>query len=305
MMEYEAESPPLSPTPQSPVRERRGNDGPMGSILMSCSIDNVKHLYTMLLCLSLGRKKDQLVRCDIDASGMYFTAHSKGKSLQVKTSLASDLFDSFAYHVDETLGFRISLPHLLEGLSVFGMSSLASTSVTWSFDEDSACFQMVLTDNGILAECAIQVLVEDDLHDFTQGDFERSFEGSAVVGRVIIQSNALQEVAQEFADLPPAAPVTVRMHPNDAFQLQASSSEGNSCEIDVAKTSPALIEYATDADIASTFQWSLLHDAFHGLGIAAETFIRLNAHGYCSIQHMVHLGSKRAFVDALLCPDAM
>ncbi|RHY65663.1 hypothetical protein DYB38_003020 [Aphanomyces astaci] len=257
----------------------------------------------------LVRKATQAIRLDAYTSRLSprkkRLQHVAIRAGKVKTSLASDLFDSFAYHVDETLGFRISLPHLLEGLSVFGMSSLASTSVTWSFDEDSACFQMVLTDNGILAECAIQVLVEDDLHDFTQGDFERSFEGSAVVGRVIIQSNALQEVAQEFADLPPAAPVTVRMHPNDAFQLQASSSEGNSCEIDVAKTSPALIEYATDADIASTFQWSLLHDAFHGLGIAAETFIRLNAQGYCSIQHMVHLGSKRAFVDALLCPDVM
>ncbi|RHY30927.1 hypothetical protein DYB32_003917 [Aphanomyces invadans] len=164
---------------------------------------------------------------------------------------------------------------------------------------------MVLTDNGILAECAIQVIVEDELHDFTQGDFERSFEGSVVVGRVIIQSNALQEVVSEFSDLPPAAPVVIRMHPNNAFQFQASSSEGNSCEIDVAKASPALIEYDTTTDIESTFQWSLLQEALQGLAIAAETFIRLNAQGYCSIQHMALVGSNRAFVDALLCPDAM
>ncbi|KAF0698490.1 Aste57867_10913 [Aphanomyces stellatus] len=298
--DVEADSPPPSPTPLSPAPPpRHGNS----SVLMNCSIDNAKNLYMLLSCLSLGRKKDQQVRCDIDASGIYFTAHSKGKSLQIKTSFASDLFDTYEYRVDETLGFRISLPHLLEGLSVFGTSSMASTSVTWSFDEATCSFQMVLTDNGVLAECAIQVLVEDELNDFTQGDFERNFEGSAVVGRVIIQSNALLEVANEFADLPLGAPVVVRMHPETAFQLRADA-EGSSCEIDVDKASPALIEYEASAEIDATFQWALLQQGFQGLSVAAETFVRLNAHGYCSIQHMALLGSKRAFVDVLLCPDA-
>ncbi|KAH9090888.1 hypothetical protein Ae201684P_006292 [Aphanomyces euteiches] len=270
---------------------------------MSCSIDNAKHLHTLLSCLSLGRKKDQQVRCDIDPSGLYFTAHSKGKSVQIKTSLASDLFDSYEYHVEETLGFRISLHHLLDGLSVFGTSSMASTSVTCSFDEDTSCFQMVLTENGVLAECAIHAMVQDDLNDFTQGDFERSFESSIVAGRVIIQSNALLEVANEFSDLPPAASIEIKMYPDKAFQLRAET-DGSSCEIDVDKSSPALIEYEASTEIASTFQWSLLQHSFQGLHFASESFVRLNAEGYCSIQHMALLGSKRAFIDALLCPDA-
>ena len=44
---------------------------PTSMTTMSCAMDNAKHMHTLLASLLLGRKKDQLVRCDIDASGLW------------------------------------------------------------------------------------------------------------------------------------------------------------------------------------------------------------------------------------------
>ena len=176
---------------------------------------------------------------------------------------------------------------------------------------------MVLTDDGVLAECSIKTMVDDEHNDCSLGVFERSFESAKVLGHMILASNALHDACSEFHELPTGAAVELVLHPtsfsstgtsNDdddamCFRMQANTPT-SSCEMELHKDSTAIVQVQVEATIAASFQWTLLQAGLQVLPVASESFLRLNAQGFCSIQHMLVLGSHRAFVDVLLCPDA-
>lgn len=125
--------------------------------VLVCTAESVKLLVTLLGCLSASDKKDQRVRCDVDRQGLLFTAHSKGKSLQIKTSIGAELFETYEFHApthaqrrrnydsdsdqeqeqerdadeDDGVSFALNMTTLVECLSMFG--SLATTSLRMSY----------------------------------------------------------------------------------------------------------------------------------------------------------------------------
>lgn len=313
---------------------------------LTCTTDSVKLLVTLLSCLASSGKKEQRIRCDADAHGMLFTAHSKGKSLQIKTSLTHELFETYTLAMDASadhgdndeeededlqLSFALSLNTLVECLSIFGPGALATTSLRMTYVPQSASLVLVVEDNGVICECALQVL-EHDSNDVGQLEFESAFESAAVVGRCIIQSEPLHEAFAELYDLPSAASVTIAMFPADSERERrafvtsstidddssrsrtclslSATSETGSCEIAFGIGSKAFIEFfcapSTDADAqhAATFHVAVLQQAFKALAHSHETFLRLNADGFLSVQHMVESGTgEKAFVDALISPE--
>lgn len=319
-----------------------------------CASESVKLLVTLLSCLASPGKKEQRVRCDIDAHGMLFTAHSKGKSLQIKTSLGGELFETYKLSLerepdddendggaaadndddDLQLSFALNLNTLVECLSIFGPGALATTSLRMSYLPQTASLLLVVEDSGVICECAMQVL-EHDGNDVGQFEFETAFENSAVVGRCIMQSEPLHDAFAELYDLPSAASVTIAMFGKEdpsgrhaflngssdyssslsrkCLSLSATSETG-SCEIEFGVTSKAFIEFfcappANDEDgdtgkCAATFHVAVLQQAFKALAHSNETFLRMNADGFLSVQHMVESGTgDKAFVDALISPE--
>lgn len=122
--------------------------------VLVCTAESVKLLVTLLGCLSASDKKDQRVRCDVDRHGLLFTAHSKGKSLQIKTSVGAELFETYEFHApaheqrkhqydsdsdheqetdgeDDGVSFALNMTTLVECLSMFG--SLVTTSLRMSY----------------------------------------------------------------------------------------------------------------------------------------------------------------------------
>lgn len=321
---------------------------------LMCTMENVKLLVALLTCLTQG-KKDQRVRCDVDERGMLFTAHSKGKSLQIKTSIGTELFESYEFvrerggdqdadDADDTqLSFALDASMLVECLSIFGPSALATTSLRMTYQPEvsytsvlfvryqtaltmsmidarqSASLMLVVEDGGVICECSMQVL-EHEGGDMDQFAFESAFEQSAVVARCIMQSEPLHDAFAELYDLPSAASVTIAMYNTDrqrgpdakSLALSAASETG-SCEIDFAPTSRAFIEYhcAADDDTdgeggchSATFHVAVLQQAFKALAHSNETFLRMNGDGFLSVQHMIESGTgDKAFVDALISPE--
>uniref|UniRef100_K3X494 Cell cycle checkpoint protein RAD1 n=1 Tax=Globisporangium ultimum (strain ATCC 200006 / CBS 805.95 / DAOM BR144) TaxID=431595 RepID=K3X494_GLOUD len=319
---------------ESSDSEQPQSRGESPQLTLLCTTDSVKLLVTLLSCLASPGRKDQRIRCDIDCHGILFTTQSKGKSLQIKTSVASELFESYEFvAVDGTggeneyeddddilqLSFALNLNTLIECLSIFGPSALPTTSLRMSYDPERAHLLLVVEDNGVICECSMQVL-EHDGNDMGQLEFESAFEHSAVVGRCIIQSEPLHDAFAELYDLPSAASVTIAMFGDDArartkshkcLSLSATSETG-SCEIEFGATSKAFIEFfcaAADEDddsgeCAATFHVAVLQQAFKALASSNETFLRMNADGFLSVQHMIESGTgEKAFVDALISPE--
>ncbi|EEY61336.1 uncharacterized protein PITG_01624 [Phytophthora infestans T30-4] len=305
----------------------RGNRGEStrGSALhvplptLSCTAESVKILVTLLSCLAHG-KRDQRVRCDVDRRGLLFTSHSKGKSLQIKTSIGRELFEKYKFGAggpeaaeqdedededDEDavqLSFALNVNLLIECLSI-------------------ASLLLVVEDGGVMCECSMQVL-EHEGGDMGQLEFETAFEQSAVVARCIMQSEPLRDAFAELYDLPSAASVTIAMADTDSRSpedrseakclILSATSETGSCEIDFAPTSSAFIEFSCAASnegeygssCAATFHVAVLQQAFKALAHSDETFLRMNGDGFLSIQHMIESGSgDKAFVDALISPE--
>jgi cell cycle checkpoint protein len=119
---------------------------------LTCTAESVKVLVTLLSCLVPG-KRDQRVRCDVDGRGLLFTAHSKGKSLQIKTSIGRELFESYTFGAatgsegaaeqqqeeendDVQLSFALNVNLLIECLSMFGPSALATTSLRMTYEPE-------------------------------------------------------------------------------------------------------------------------------------------------------------------------
>ncbi|KAL4136642.1 hypothetical protein PRIC2_000173 [Phytophthora ramorum] len=304
---------------------------------LTCTAESVKVLVTLLTCLAHS-KRDQRVRCDVDRRGLLFTAHSKGKSLQIKTSIGREMFESYRLgstqcpereqeeeEDDEEdavqLSFALNVNLLIECLSMFGPSALATTSLRMTYEPESASLLLVVEDSGVLCECSMQVL-EHEGGDMDQLEFESAFERSAVVARCIMQSEPLRDAFAELYDLPSAASVTIAMadagsrNPGDRSEAKclslSATSETGSCEIDFAPTSSAFIEFScappSEGDnggaCAATFHVAVLQQAFKALAHSNETFLRMNGDGFLSIQHMIESGSgDKAFVDALISPE--
>ncbi|KAG7378728.1 ssDNA endodeoxyribonuclease [Phytophthora pseudosyringae] len=302
---------------------------------LTCTSESVKILVTLLSCLAPG-KRDQRVRCDVDRRGLLFTGHSKGKSLQIKTSIGRELFESYKFDAagpeaaeqeqdeDEDavqLSFALNVNLLIDCLSMFGPAALATTSLRMTYEPESASLLLVVEDSGVMCECSMQVL-EHEGGDLGQLEFESAFEQSAVVARCIIQSEPLRDAFAELYDLPSAASVTIAMadadsrSPDDASEAKclslSATSETGSCVIDFAPTSSAFIEFscapssegAYGGSCAATFHVAVLQQAFKALAHSNETFLRMNGDGFLSIQHMVESGSgDKAFVDALISPE--
>ncbi|KAE9027860.1 hypothetical protein PR001_g11883 [Phytophthora rubi] len=307
---------------------------------LTCTTESVKLLVTLLSCLSHS-KRDQRVRCDVDRRGLLFTAHSKGKSLQIKTSIGRELFESYKFSTaqgpeqqqhdeeddddddddDVQLSFALNVSLLIECLSMFGPAALATTSLRMTYEPESASLLLVVEDSGVMCECSMQVL-EHEGGDMGQLEFESAFEQSAVVARCIMQSEPLRDAFAELYDLPSAASVTIAMadadsrSPDDTSEAKclslSATSETGSCEIDFAPTSPAFIEFSCasssegdySGSCAATFHVAVLQQAFKALTHSNETFLRMNGDGFLSIQHMIESGSgDKTFVDALISPE--
>ncbi|POM75370.1 Rad1 domain containing hypothetical protein [Phytophthora palmivora] len=299
---------------------------------LTCTTESVKILVTLLSCLAHG-KRDQRVRCDVDRRGLLFTAHSKGKSLQIKTSIGRELFESYKFGSaspeqeenededdDMQLSFALNVNLLIECLSMFGPAALATTSLRMTYEPESASLLLVVEDSGVMCECSMQVL-EHEGGDMGQLEFESAFEQSAVVARCIMQSEPLRDAFAELYDLPSAASVTIAMADPDSRspegRLEAkclslsATSETGSCEIDFAPTSSAFIEFSCASsegdyggNCAATFHVAVLQQALKALSHSNETFLRMNGDGFLSIQHMIESGSgDKAFVDALISPE--
>lgn len=302
--------------------------------VFSFVLNNAKIMYNIISCLSSG-KKDQHMMCDVDEDGLTCTIHSKAKSLQIKTCLHHELLDHFSVDesilTNENIRFRINLNTLLDCLSIFGPSTLHTTSVSMSYSLETAKLSLVLEEGGVLTECSIPTLMEEfeSSSEVAGQAFELAFELAPVTAKVLIKSQVLRDAFMELAELPSAASVRLVMFPREDSNLDRESpsvgfrmsaaGETTLCEIDFLCSSGALVEFSCERESSATYHLGVIQSALKAVHVASESFIRMNEDGILSIQHMIETPASsndsakdnqsltsdntRGFVDVILSPE--
>lgn len=277
-----------------------------------CMLSNAKVLYLFLSSLCDG-KRDQQVICAVEEDGLVFTVHSRAKSLQVKTSVPSELFDEYEIQhlsLDNTkIEFRVGLMTILDCICSYGNASLSSTSLQLSYTVHNALLELVVEEQGIITECVLQTLVEEDQSQEI-GVFEMAFEQHPVVAKLLIKTEALRDAFVELSELPQAATIILSVQSSSCTSEEtwcfrmAAKGEATSCEIDFAASSPAVVEVWTSETIEVSYHLATLQSALKAVHFASESYMRINAEGMLSVQHMMeHANGIKGFIDALVSPE--
>ena len=87
------------------------------------------------------------------------------------------------------------------------------------------------------------------------------------------------------------------------FRLCAHG-EAAKCEIEFAASSSALVEFGCEQEAQISYHLAVLELALKAVHVASETFLRINADGMLSVQHMIDGNhGVKGFVDALVCRE--
>ena len=145
---------------------------------------------------------------------------------------------------------------------------------------------MSLEESGILTTCELTTLYNDDSVEMDCGLFT-SFRNSAEQCQIVIKSEHLQEAVKELNEVAGAASVSFEVNAVSGITLSSSGNLGT-CEICFPKNSDAFVSYRCEGDGARwMYPLASLLLGMKALGVAKETYIRINESGMCNIQNFI------------------
>jgi len=225
-------------------------------------------------------------------------------------NLAANLFDGYYCNAAENaLKLSLNLTTLLDCLQLFGSSS-ENTSATITYSEESAVFKLSLEESGVLTTCEISTLLLDEVDGDDQNfDLLTAFMSSNDETKLLLKSEILREAVQEISDIHGAVSVTFSVQQDAGFGKLTLSARGTLgiCEIDLPRESDAFVSFQANPRPEGT-SWSYpltsLQLGMKALGLASETFIRINENGIACIQHQIETSrGQEIFIDFYMLAD--
>jgi len=236
----------------------------------------------------------------------------------------------------EGVRLSLSLTGLLDCLQLFGASDAASASLT--YDPADALFRLSLEESGILTTCDLQALYLDEdpsgggggggggggannnagaeeLQLLQTGGLFGAYYDSDEVCAVLLRSQLLREALQELFEASTSSESVRVAVSRSGLSLASAREEDASCEVSISSSTPApsgggskaevCVSFACDVPPTEpeTFEYPIgsLQLAMKALGVAKETFIRVNSEGLMSVQHLVQgRGGHDVFLDFML-----
>lgn len=220
--------------------------------------------------------------------------------------------------------FRINLAVLLDCLNCAGNSNLANTTLRLAFidDPDSGeqCFCLSMLEGEVITECKIRTIIDEDgsLHAYAQNgegnnvssisntpDFIAAFKlVPGQLNKAILSSEHLREALAEISEFPGAATVRMLMSPSAPYFRLSTHGQSGSCEIDFPQGDESFVQFICHERYEFDYRLSLLKQAGKVLHHAKKTYLRMNAEGMLSIQHMIeHPSGKKSYVDYFVLAD--
>ena len=221
--------------------------------------------------------------------------------LRASVSLPADLFDDYMCSTTNAVQLSLNLCTLLDCMQLFGASDTAAATLTYSSED--ATFRLSLEDSGILTACELSGMYHEEEDEALQGGLFAAFRDSPEESAVVLRSEALREHVQELCDVSGAASVKVRLD-SMAMWMATSGADESTCELNIPCGADIFVSYNVAEQTGTwTYPLSSLQLATKALGVAKETFMRINSDGLMCMQHQVEGKSGReVFVDFLLVP---
>ena len=272
----------------------------------TCRTELVSDMSNVLSSLLSPNEKDDRP-CTIEATShsLNFVVTGRAKSTQARASLGKDLFDDYQIESDGSpIRLVLHLSKLIDCLLLFGSSDTITATI--SFNTVDSIFRVTLEDSGIHTTCNLTSLCVDE-DDSRQTNFFAAFRESEEEWSILVKSEPLKEAMQELLDVSGAGSVRMELKRN-GVNLSTMGVGECMCEIDIPRTSAAFLSFVRSGDGQGTVVWtyslSSIHLGMKALGVAKETYIRINMEGMICIQHQVTTKDGReSFIDICSCAD--
>lgn len=261
----------------------------------TCRIDHVRTVTDVLSCLCVNLKVDHPCHIRAAQEGLTFIVTGRAKSTQASADLKADLFEE--YICDGEVEVALNLTTLLDCLLLFGSSS-DSTTATMTFSAEDAIFRLALEDSGIMTSCDLTAIHHDDFEGIDSGLFA-AFRESPDELAALVTSEALKEAITELTEVPGASAVCFDVS-TTGMKLSTRGSGDNICEIEFPKDTKVFILYRCDKPRVWTFSLASLQLGMKALGVAKETYVRINGEGVMSIQHQIESNNHETFINFIL-----
>mmetsp|Transcript_8027 Transcript_8027/g.9180 ORF Transcript_8027/g.9180 Transcript_8027/m.9180 type:complete len:345 (-) Transcript_8027:885-1919(-) len=262
-------------------------------------------------------KKDQHAYCEISEIGMKFTTTDSSLAAQGSALIKESVYDVWKINSSSPVCFRINLAVLLQCLGSLSPANLQLTHLKMAFFEEEECFSLQLAEGRLLTECKIKTMIEtadSGIDRDSQGqaddiekdmvDFAAAFSSVEVVNKGIVKSDQLRDAFSELSELPGAATVSVLMSPEAPFFRLRTQGQTASCEIDFPKGDETFTQLLCQKTMLCEYRLSLLQQAGKALSVSDKTFVRMNAEGTLSVQHMItHQDGQKTYVDYFILAD--
>ena len=253
---------------------------------------------------------------------------SLSKATRAKVSMDAALFDEYQCEAERgsnKIQFGLSLTTLLDCLTL--CSSPEETSVSIVYERRDAVFRLTLEEAGVQTVCELSVLVSDDLVDVNSG-LTSAFLNSEEETNIILKSDALREAVMELTDTAGAVEVRVEVRGastdkggsdgtlensmlGSAHNLSAAqggvvlSAAGNLGECEMVLSAESDLIFVSFNCSRPRLVWTYPMTSFQlgmkALGVANETYLRINQDGIMALQHQIDSGhGSETYVDFLM-----
>ncbi|CAH8497346.1 unnamed protein product [Schistosoma turkestanicum] len=223
------------------------------------------------------------------------------KCIQGNAFLHSALFREYSVKKD-IVSFRTNLGVLVDCLSIFGTSAQGSpVSLILSYKTHGSALNIILEENGVVAECNIKTMEAFEILDF-------DFSSSNILDKFIMKSECMREAFNELDNSSEILEVAVIPPPAIQSRLRLTTyGFSGTMHFDLPRSSDQVevFESAAASPRIARFRLSLLRLATsRALSMASRISLRINDRGFLSIQYMINISDGEvAFVEFFCVPD--
>jgi cell cycle checkpoint protein len=202
----------------------------------------------------------------------------------------------------ESIKFAVNLTVLIDCLRLFGASENTTAAISYSNKDE--ILNISLEESGIVTTCEINSLFTDDFEELDHQNLFVAFRDSAAQCQFILKSDPLRESIQELNDSWTSS-VRFQVSIDPAAVKWYSGGEVGSIQISVPRSSEIFVSFECEAPIQFIYPLRSMVFSMKALSISKEVYIRVNASGMMSVQHLVEASDgKVTFMDFLIVAEA-